>query len=180
MAGMKRLFVAVVFGLSSGPGLGAQTPACDSDPVQMLRALGEQDPSELVHRWWDGAECEESLLEGISSGKREWLALAIAVAPHTDAWSAESLEVALGSAMMRAPSRVLPLVGKDRFGSSICYPWSLDDSPQGQQKTLAGLPRAIRMFEAYEGTTLALQARTCADDLRSVAAGLRHDAPVTP
>jgi hypothetical protein len=159
--------------------LASSAVACDMNPAQMLGELSDSTASSLVKRWWDGGQCEAALLDGISSGRKDWLQLAVAVAPHTDAWSSESLGVALGSAMQRAPSRVLPLVDAGQFKLEVCYPWDFDDSPEGVRRTRLGLPAAIRMFESFRGSTLAVPAQKCASDLRSALARLRQDQSLT-
>jgi hypothetical protein len=159
--------------------LASPAVACDTNPTQMLGALSGSTAAALVKRWWDGGKCEAVLLDGISSGRKEWLQLAVAVAPHTDAWSAESLGVALGSAMQRAPSRVLPLVEAGQFKLEVCYPWDFDDSPEGARRTRLGLPRAIRMFESFRGSALAVPAQKCAGDLRDALARMRENRSVT-
>lgn len=151
--------------------------ACDTNPTQMRGELSGASASGLVKRWWDGGKCEALLLDAISSGRSDWLQFAIAVAPYTDAWSAESLGVALGAAMQRAPSRVLPLVGAGRFKLEICYPWNFDDSAEGTRRTRSGLPRAIRMFESFRATALAKPAQECADNLRDALAHIEATQP---
>jgi hypothetical protein len=135
--------------------------SCEIQPAKIQHALTRESPEQVISRLWDNGDCETKLLAGLSSGKSEWLQLAIALRPHTDAWSSESLQNSLGEAMLRAPSRVLPLVDAFGFDNRICMPWGFDDSPSGTMRHERDRRMAQRMFRTFLKTSLAPQARKC-------------------
>lgn len=152
---MKRLLVLLLV-LTSQTCLG-----CAIDPVATLHQLRTENPKSVVNRLWDAGGCEAAILDGLSSGKREWIQLAVALRPFTDAWSGESLTMAVGEAMQRAPSRVLPLVNSNGFDEGICVPSNFDDSPEGIRRDALAMRRAKPMFEAFLNTSLAEKAKVC-------------------
>ena len=135
--------------------------ACVIEPSIVVRQLETDNPSRVIARLWDGHVCEMELLDGLASGKADWLRLAVALQPHADAWAAESLHMSLGTAMQNAPSRVLPLVGLHGFGDGPCVPTSFDDSPLGIRRDARTRLRAQTMFRRFLKTSLAPQARRC-------------------
>jgi hypothetical protein len=141
---------------------GAWTFACEINPNEVIASLTKEPPAQVVKRLWDGEECERSLFVGLNSGQPEWIALAVALRPYTDAWSSESLQDSLGEAMQRAPSRVLLLVGgSSGFDERICLPWMLDDSGKSDNRYRQVIRRARTMFESFKGTKLEPQANIC-------------------
>jgi hypothetical protein len=137
----------------------AAAPGCALDPVGLAHEA-TKDPRAVVSRLWSRA-CEEQALTGFSSGKSEWVALAVILRPHTDAWSGESLMLSMGEAKRRAPSRVLPLVDNPNFGTAVCFPDSFDDSAEGIRATDRKFAQAVPAFKKFLGTRLAPQARKC-------------------
>jgi len=87
--------------------------------------------------------------------------LAAALKPYTDAWPSESLVASLGFAMLKAPSRVLPLVDNPAFGSRICIADFFDDSPEGIEAFWKRLPLFRTTYESFLSTKLQQQARKC-------------------
>lgn len=148
----------------------ASGATCNVVPEEIIAALTAEPPRDVVARLWDGGRCEEALLEGLGSGDPEWIALALALRPYTDAWSSESTQVMLGFAMLRAPSRILPLVGQYGFGDSICFPWDFEDSEEGLRLTQRRIASAIPMFESFLNTNLEPQARQCLESLQTAIA----------
>lgn len=138
---------------------------CDLTSTEITSRLEREDPRQVVKDLWDGGVCEENLLSGLASGEESWLRLAVALRPHTDAWASESISIMLGMAMLKAPSRVLPLVGRSGFDNMICFPWDVDDSPEGLVRTQQRMGVALPMFERFLETSLAPQAKQCLSSL---------------
>lgn len=139
--------------------------SCDLTSTAIMSRLEHEDPRRVVQDLWDGGACEEALLSGLASGQESWLQLAVALRPHTDAWASESIPIMLGLAMLKAPSRVLPLVGRDGFDDEICFSWDFDDSPEGLLLTQQRMEAALPMFERFLNTSLAPQAKQCLTSL---------------
>jgi hypothetical protein len=156
--------------------LPAASWACDTDPDRERAALSADTAREIVHRLWDAGDCESATLQGFSSGDSRWLAFAVAVKPYTDAWSSESLTASLSFAMLRAPSRVLPLVDQPAFGTRICVADFFDDSPEGIKAFWNRLPSLRSMFEAFVKTSLGKQARICLGEVERLEK--REDRPL--
>jgi len=137
------------------------TVACEVVPSEVIQSLQSKEPLEVIAHLWDAGECEEKLLTGLASGKAEWINLAVALSPHTDAWASESLQDSLGEAMQRAPSRILPLMANYTFDEAICMPWMMDDSGNADNRYRRQIRRARPMFESFLKTSLGPQARKC-------------------
>ncbi len=143
--------------------------ACDLNPAAMRRELASKSPKELIAKWWDGGPCETALLDGIASGRREWVELAVQLSAHTDAGSSETLVLSLGEAMLRAPTRVLPLVNSSLLlNTKVCFPWGFDDSEAARARELVRAQQALRMFGEFSGTKYASNARICAGFVHGV------------
>lgn len=141
--------------------ISANTIACEVVPNKIMHSLETEEPESVIARLWDGKDCEEKLFTGLSSGKPEWIKLALALQPHTDGGSSESLEGLLGEAMLKAPSRVLPLIKNYSFNESICLPWMMDDSGRSNKKYRKQIRLARPMFESFLNTSLKSEAETC-------------------
>ena len=142
--------------------------ACTVDPGKELAALSQETSRAIIHRLWDSGDCERVTLDGLSSGTSDWVALAVALKPYTDAWSSESLVASLGFAMLKAPSRVLPLVDNPAFGSRICIADFFDDSPEGIEAFWKRLPLFRTTYESFLATGLQRQARKCLEQVEGL------------
>jgi hypothetical protein len=134
---------------------------CPSSPQAIRDELHQREGRDVVSDLWDSGECENYLLDQISLGTRDWLEIALILEPYADAAAGETLLVALSAAMQKAPSRVLPLVKRSRFGNSLCVPVSYDDSPGFEERFLRELKGARRMYESFRSTTLWPIAQAC-------------------
>jgi len=143
----------------------SNTIACEVLPDKIIHSLETEKPETVITRLWDGKDCEEKLLNGLSSGKPEWLKLALALQPNTDAWATESLESSIGDAMLKAPSRVLPLIKDYSFNESICLPSMWDDSGKSDKTYRKQVRMARTMFEAFLKTSLRPEAEKCLDEV---------------
>lgn len=149
---------------------------CELSAASILDELSASTGRAVVSRLWDGRECESALLDQISRGTSEWLKVALALEPYSDAAAGESLEAAMSEAMQRAPSRVLPLLDQSRFGKRLCVPSSFDDSEGSAQRFRAQLAAARSMYVSYLGTSLARNARACLNEVDAVEASLPRPA----
>ena len=145
---------------------------CELSSRSILEGLSPSNGSDVVSLLWDGGECEKELLNQVSRGSAEWLNVALALEPYSDAAAAETLEAAMSHAMQRAPSRVLPLLDRSRFGVRLCVPISFDDTEGSEQRFRAQFAAARRMYVDYLGTSLAKNARACLKEVDTVEASL--------
>lgn len=142
--------------------------SCEVLPDKIIHSLETEKPETIIARLWDGKDCEEKLLNGLSSGKPEWVKLALALQPNTDAWATESLESSIGDAMLKAPSRILPLIKDYSFNQSICLPSMWDDSGKSDNKYRNQIRLARPMFEAFLNTSLRPEAVKCLDEVSRI------------
>jgi hypothetical protein len=145
--------------------------ACEVLPDKLIQSLATEKPETIIAKLWDGKDCEEKLLNGLSSGKPEWIKLALALQPNTDAWASESLESSIGDAMLKAPSRLLPLIRDYSFNESICLPSMWDDSGKSDNKYRKQIRLARPMFEAFLKTSLRPEAEKCLEEVSRIEQG---------
>ena len=142
--------------------------ACTVDPVAERNALTQSTARQIIQRLWDNGACEQAILDGIASGKPQWLAFAVAIRPYTDAASSETLTSSLSFAMLAAPSRILPLVENSLFGAGLCIPSDFDDSPRGDRAFWKRMRRVRPMYEAFLSTRLREQAGICLAEVAKI------------
>ena len=140
--------------------------ACPLDPKQ-LALDGARDARAVITRLWDAGPCEEHALTQFGTGAADWIALAVILKPHADAFASESLTSSMGEAMRHAPSRVLPLVDDPHFNTGVCFPDSFDDSDEGVRVTRRRFAQAGPLYRRFLHTSLASQARKCLAALAS-------------
>ena len=145
---------------------------CELSARSILEDLSGGSGREVVARLWDGGEWETALLGQVSRGDAEWLKVALALEPYSDAAAGETLEAAMSHAMQRAPSRVLPILDQSRFGLRLCVPISFDESESAIRRFRAQLVAARRMYSDYRGTSLARNASACLKEVDSIEASL--------
>lgn len=83
----------------------------DHGAKEAVRRLAERDPADTHSNFGD----YDTVLDGVASGDRRWLALVPRLDPGTDAGTAEFLRIAVAQAIPKNPTGVL------RFTSRL--PW---------------------------------------------------------
>ena len=152
--------------------VGSPVSACSLLPSEVSATMRVTPSAEVLRRLWDSSECERKLLEGVASGSPAWISLAMELRPHTDAAAAETLDGALGEAMLRAPSRVLPLIGSpDGVTETACLPLMMDDSGRSDERYRQVVRRARAMFKSFARTRLAPQALLCMKEIAAYERG---------
>lgn len=145
---------------------------CELSVRSLLDEVSGGNGRGVVSRLWDSGECENAILDRVSTGDAEWLEVALALEPYTDAAAGETLEAAMSQAMQRAPSRVLPLLDQSRFGRGLCVPVSFDDSEGSDQIFRDQLSAARRVYVDYLRTSLGTSARDCLLEIDKIEASL--------
>jgi len=80
------------------------------NPVKLRQAAKLRGPNAVVAELYNVEPDWDAFLQGVSSGSPEWLDLAAALAPGTDAGATSMLGIALFLALGPAPERVLRLL----------------------------------------------------------------------
>lgn len=111
-------------------------------------------------------EFSQSVIEGVASGDSVWLDVASQLKP-TSAAAEASLDIALASALPRAPHRVLALIGDEYPAEEVCgIPFLKADS----NAVTAYYDQAVRAISAVSDSALTgivPLCRTALDSARS-------------
>jgi hypothetical protein len=101
-------------------GVAKGTPGTNdaTDPVAFLQRI-QKDGAKAVVAQLNSAQWT-AVLEGIESGRRDWLEVAVALHSATDAGPSEMLALAAGVALRRAPADVLDVVASELSVEGVC------------------------------------------------------------
>jgi hypothetical protein len=97
-----------------------------------------------------------ALLVGISSGKKEWLAIATQLKSVSDAGASEQLTLAVGEALEHQPNNVLTYTVPRFTISDICSGPDVDDTRfNSLQLAMAAIERRQQMLRSVKNESLA-------------------------
>jgi len=96
--------------------------------LAMVKTDGARDTVASLFRT---GSWESSVLPGIKSAQPQWLDVARALQPATDAGSAEDLDDALSDALLVAPYRVLPLLKETWWKTELVCSYGWDSEFEG-------------------------------------------------
>ncbi|XLZ68558.1 hypothetical protein ABT364_18685 [Massilia sp. SR12] len=99
---MKILSIALLLSTAAA---NAESELMPAELVARVKALGAKV---VVHEIWQSESKTQVFLSGVGTGSNEWLRVARAIQPDTDAASAEELNYALAEALVNNPYAVLP------------------------------------------------------------------------
>jgi hypothetical protein len=104
--------------------------------------------------------------KGISSGDSEWLDVAAALRPATDAGVSSSLDIALFFALKQAPMKVLTLLVELKIPSNeVCSGGLVLDSDPSKQQINSWFNERIQSVQSVAAANLATIRATCISDL---------------
>jgi hypothetical protein len=86
----------------------------------------------------------EPICNGISSGSRDWLRVAVLLHPVSDAGASESLDDCVAHALPKAPARVLSLATQGFRLRDICLPALIEAEPGVARPQIEAAERALR------------------------------------
>jgi hypothetical protein len=153
---MKYLAMSFVLLVSS------QAIACDKAAEEILRLIEGGSAEHVAKSVMRTESCEFLVLDRVASGQQRWIDAALALYRHTDASYSEGIHASLGSAMLVAPTRVLPLVNTPSHQAThICLPWMMDDSGKSNSYYRRVVREARSMFEGFAKTKYHTQATAC-------------------
>jgi hypothetical protein len=91
-------------------------------PKEILQASKSKGPEKVIALLFRSGLWNRVVYPGISSGKKEWIDVAVALEPGADAGGSEELGDALSLALLKRPGVVLPQLKKLWWkGSDTCY-----------------------------------------------------------
>ena len=99
-----------------------------SDPQAIIEEVSKRDASEVVAELSDNQQAWYYIIDQISAGETEWLKVAVALRPGTDAGGTEDIFGALGSALKTNPKEVLQLIS-DSFPVEHVCSWPIVGTP---------------------------------------------------
>jgi len=160
-----KLFMAVIFCLVSRLPL----IACDRSASEILQLINEGKSDFVVKNIWPQDNCGSLIIDNIGNGEKEWLTAAVKLRNHTDGIYSTLLMESLANAMLKAPSRVLPLVNSSqKFPDyAICISQMLDDSGESDARYRENTKKARAIFERYLTSKYSKQAKACLEQVSS-------------
>jgi hypothetical protein len=171
---MKGLSTRIVAGLLIGVSAvcSAATPSIPSlHASSILTDVRTRGAHAVVASLWSDSSRWNQVMANIGRGRPEWLEVAVALHPGTDAGAAETLDEAVFFALRTAPTAVLKLLKEGRFETKfVC------SSNVGEDYTTSESQRFIReRIKVLSGLTDAKTLATrdqCLAGLRSALADL--------
>lgn len=134
------------------------------DPAALIKEIGAKGAKPVV----DELKGQEwpLVIKGIETGAKPWLRVAVALHPATDGGLAESLVLAAGVALARAPGDVLVISGRELSIEGVCgYPDMTDPRTDSQTKVQAYLDARIEGVKALSDANLAALQTRCLSEL---------------
>lgn len=126
--------------------------------------LAAKGPRYVLHRYFDDDRAIGYKI--VSSGDAAAVKLAVHLLKYSDAGSMESIQSALGEAMIRAPMNVLPYVDSARYlaADQICLPFISEDEPKSYERAV--VTRARRSLLSVHRAALLAQKDACLHAIR--------------
>jgi hypothetical protein len=113
-----------------------------SDPQAIIEKISKHGADKVVDELFEDINIWLWVMKKISSGEDKWLQVAVALFPGTDALATETLFLALGEALVKAPNKVLTLFSDDFSIKNICsYPDVNDPRFDTRSKNLKELEK---------------------------------------
>ena len=129
---------------------GAKSIDYYTDPQAIIEKISKEGAYKIVWELFENTDIWGWIMKKISSGEEEWLKVAVALSPGTDAHAGETLFSALGEALVKAPNKVLTLFSDDFSIKAICSCPDVDD-PRFDTKS-----KNLKELEKRKKTVLSL------------------------
>ena len=149
---LSRFFIAVAI-LANSPSAFAQNQIHISSAT-LLKHVSTVGPKQAISDYFDKPVWKE-ILNGIASGKADWLKVYSALRPGSDAGSGEDLGEAIYDGIPLAPFRILPLLYAENRGhysiQNICtFGFELDTPKGGINNYLSNIERSLEQASTPE------------------------------
>lgn len=152
------LILCLVYGITFGAGL-------RTDPASILTEIKEKGAKSVFGELKDGGGWLE-VLNGIESGAKPWLDVAVKIHPATDAGPSEMLHLAAGVALAKNPADVLLLAIPTLPIEGVCgFSDMSDPRYDTKEKTLLYLNERIKNVRSLNQPGIAGVRDKCLDVL---------------
>lgn len=133
--------------------IGMSLPLCAiaAGPSEVIAFANANGGRQALVRFFACDNSGEDAYANISSGSRQWLAIAVRLLPHADACYTTSLHDAIARAIVPAAPRVLALVNSSPQleATKICVPFlSVEEPASIHRAYLSKTERALRRVKA--------------------------------
>lgn len=155
---MRSYFALIVCVLIAGMAYSDEMAA----PASIHRQIEEKSARDVVKSLY-GTPNWDRMIEGIASGEKSWLRVAVELAPGTDAGSSSELQDAVAWALPYAPERVIAIAEKVERFRNVCSGPPVD-FPSDDAK--AYFAAAIDSVQKIVNPALAAAKRRCLAKLR--------------
>jgi hypothetical protein len=105
----KKLLMTLIVALSPMVVYSAESSKLKT-PKEITQAAKSRGATQVVADLFKTGAWAKYVYPGISSGKKQWVDVAVVLKPGTDAGSSEELNDALSLALLRQPDLVLPIL----------------------------------------------------------------------
>ncbi len=164
-------FLALCLAMAAAPAAAALEPA------SVMRDIDKRGAKQALARLAKQGADWGGLLDGVSSGGREWLRVAnrlLAVAEDPEAYD---LEAAVGEALAASPARVLEIADA---GGEIQVSWVCDETTSfekdpGLEERIALLADREDAVRSLRAPALAAKRATCLKSLEKARTGLERE-----
>ncbi|MFN4352135.1 MAG: hypothetical protein ACK4F6_15135 [Hylemonella sp.] len=148
------------------------------NPEGLVAEVQRDGARAVVTRLWADEALFDAILVQIESGDAAWLEVARHLRPGSDAGSSESLNYAVALALPRAPSRVLPMIGKGFQLAFVCTAPHTDANLSVVMGHLRSVEKALKNFKTNKHAVVKAE---CLASVRSRMKELRSiDVPKEP
>ena len=133
-----------------------------SNPKSIIEKVSKHGADKVVAELFENIDIWLLVMKKISSGEEKWLQVAVALRPGTDAHATETLFLALGEALVKAPNRVLALFSDDFSIEYICsYPDVNDPRYDTKDKNLKELEKRKKILLSLSNKKLKSVQKEC-------------------
>jgi hypothetical protein len=164
----RRLFLSIcvcTFAFARGVSESEPRPCWDT-PDRLLAEIGTRSSSTVVLELYDSNGWARTIAR-IESGERDWLLVALALAPGTDGAISEELFYSIDRALISNASGVLELFMSDsRYASSVCHGYG-EFAHSSYESASRELRAKISGVDHVSNPALASQKRACLEKLHA-------------
>jgi hypothetical protein len=110
--------------------------AASLQPDKVLESISKQGAQAVVAALWESGSQWNDVMVGVATGSQQWLKVAVALRPGTDAGASEELDEAVFLALKPSAAAVLQLLKSGRFETAtVCSSnIGIDYSPEKSRR----------------------------------------------
>lgn len=163
---LYSLFCLFVF--MASPSFGGQTlPSAK----ELLTEIEQTSASNVLERLWNDPQLFDQLENKIASGKDEWLKVAVALKPVSDAGFAEALEMSVAAALPKNPHGVLQLVNR---GFDLKWVCGEPEFEVPLERSLKHFNRSLSALDKVKDPSLSELKQQCVNHIQSLVKAIKE------